>query len=186
MNKVVKRKSGQITDHDRLFNDLSVEICEKYTEVGLELGLDGKVLTNELETGKFMMLQGSKKATKMLQLWRDSVKEEDCTYSVLADALEKHGFQRSAHKYCYIKGNQSEMIALSHAWQVIVLPFRTDYLFPPPPPPPLPIHTHHLYPIYLSYQPFMSILKGVLHLKSVLSSLDTPQWGEGEWDAKME
>ena len=120
----MKRKSGQITDPDRLFNDLSLEICEKYTEVGLELGLGSKVLTNELETGKFMMVQGSKKATKMLQLWRDSVSPNNCTYSVLAAALKKHGFQRSAHKYCYTKGNQREMIALSHAWQAIVSPLR--------------------------------------------------------------
>ena len=59
------------------------------------------MLTNELETGEFKMLQGSKKALKMLQLWRESVGEDKCTYSVLAAALEKHGFRRIAHIYCY-------------------------------------------------------------------------------------
>ena len=94
-------KPGQITDSDRLFNDIAVDISDKYLELGIELGLQGKVLTNELETGKFTMQQGSKKALKMLQLWRDSVPKDDCTYSVLAAALEKHGFQRCAHEYCY-------------------------------------------------------------------------------------
>ena len=97
-------KSGQITDPDRLFNALSVDICEKYVEIGIELGLAGKVLINELETGKFTMHQGSRKALKMLQLWRESVGEDECTYSVLAAALEKQGFQRCAHQYCYTAG----------------------------------------------------------------------------------
>ena len=98
-------KSGQIKDSDRLFNDLSVHICDKYIELGIELGLEHKVLTNELETGKFTMLQGSKKAMMMFQLWRDSVAEDDFTYSVLAAALEKHGFLRCALKYCYTDTN---------------------------------------------------------------------------------
>ena len=51
-----------------------------------------------------MMLQGNRKALKMLQLWRDSVGEDNCTYSVLAAALEKHGYRRCAYKYCYITG----------------------------------------------------------------------------------
>ena len=97
--KVVK--SGQITDHGRLFNDLSVHLSDKYMQVGIELGLDDKVLRDELETGKFMMLQGSKKALRMLQLWRESVGEDKCTYFVLAAALEKHGLQGCAHQYCY-------------------------------------------------------------------------------------
>ena len=97
--KVVK--SGQITDSDHLFNNLSVHICDKYTEVGTELGLRSEVLTNELETGAVKMDIGSKKATKMLQLWRQSVKAEQFTYSVLAAALKKQGFRRCAHKYCY-------------------------------------------------------------------------------------
>ena len=98
--------SGQIADPNRLFNNLAHDIQDKYMEIGTELGLEYKVLTNELETGKFTMLQGNKKAMKMLQLWRDSVAEDDLTYSVLAAALEKHGFLRCAHKYCYSKGNQ--------------------------------------------------------------------------------
>ena len=99
MNKAVK--SGQITDPDRLFNEISVEICQKYTEIGISLGLAGNMLTNELETGEMRMLQGSRKALKMLQLWRESVKEDDLTYSVLAAALEKNGFGHCAHTYCY-------------------------------------------------------------------------------------
>ena len=95
-------KSSKITNPDRLFNDLSIDICDKYTEIGLELGLEGKVLRNELETGKFTMQQGNKKAIKMLQLWQQSVDEDNFTYSVLAAALEKHGFRSSAYKYCYI------------------------------------------------------------------------------------
>ena len=94
-------KSGQITDPDRLFNNLALEICNKYTEIGIELGLEGKVLTNELETGEFKMLRGNRKALKMLQLWQQFVTEDSFTYSVLAAALEKHGFQRCAHEYCY-------------------------------------------------------------------------------------
>ena len=106
--KVVK--SGQITDSDHLFNSLSVDICDKPMEIGIELGLQGQVLTNELETGEFRMLQGSRKAIKMLQLWRDSVDEDKCTYSVLAAALEKQGFQRCSHKYCYITiGNHTNI-----------------------------------------------------------------------------
>ena len=98
-------KSGQIRDSDRLFNDLSVHICDKYIELGIELGLEHKVLTNELETGKFTMLQGNKKAMMMFQLWRDSVAEDDFTYSVLAAALEKHGLKRCALEYCYTDTN---------------------------------------------------------------------------------
>ena len=94
-------KPGQITDSDRLFNDIAVDISDKYLELGIELGLPVKKLINELETGIVKMEIGSKKALKMLQLWRDSLCEDDFTYSVLAAALEKHGFQRCAHKHCY-------------------------------------------------------------------------------------
>ena len=105
-------KSGQITDPDRLFNDLSNDIYDNYIEIGLELGLKDKVLRNELETGEFKMQQGSKKALKMLQLWRESVSEDECTYSVLAAALDKHGFLRIADKYCY--WNTSSICAGNH------------------------------------------------------------------------
>ena len=94
-------KSGQIMDPDRLFNDLAVEIGDKYLEIGIELGLQFQVLNNELETGAFKMERGSKKALNMLYLWRESTCHEDFTYSVLAAALEKHGFHRCAHEYCY-------------------------------------------------------------------------------------
>ena len=104
--------SGQITDADRLFNDISNVIYNNYNEIGIELGLKGEVLTNELETGKFTLQQGSKKALRMLQLWRESVGEHECTYSVLAAALEKHGFLRIADKYCY--WNTSSIYAGNH------------------------------------------------------------------------
>ena len=96
-------KGGPITDHDLLFNDLAPEIHTKIEEIGIALGLSSTVLTDELETGKFANQQGSKKAFKMLQLWRDSVGGDKFTYSVLAAALEKHGFLRCAVKYCYIE-----------------------------------------------------------------------------------
>ena len=94
-------KSDQITGHDRLFKNLALPICQKHKEIGIDLGLEDIVLTNALETGTFAMLEGSKKAMKMLQLWRDSVDEDDFTYSRLAAALEKNGFVRLAHEYCY-------------------------------------------------------------------------------------
>ena len=99
MQKVVK--SGQITDPDRLFSTIADEIYNNYTKIGIELGLTFDVLENELETGVIGMLKGSKKALKMLHLWRKSVKEDHLTYSVLAAALEKNGFRHCADKYCY-------------------------------------------------------------------------------------
>ena len=107
-------KSGPITDPDRLLNDLSAYIYDKYTEIGIELGLDYRVLRNELETGEFTMHQGSKKALKMLQLWRNSVKEDNFTYAVLAAALEKHGFGHCANKYCYTSIGNHMNIFLVH------------------------------------------------------------------------
>ena len=116
MNNAVKIKSerpadtfkflkfGQITDPDRLFNDLACEIFSKYFEIGIELGLKDKVLRNELHTGQFASLKGNEKALKMLQLWRDSADEDNFTYSVLAAVLEKHGYRRCSHEYCYITG----------------------------------------------------------------------------------
>ena len=95
-------KCGEITNHDCLFNDLSTEIYDKYTEIGMELGLNYEYLQNELETGDFRMKQGSKKAMKMLQLWKQSATKENFTYAVLADALEKRGFHKVANEYCYM------------------------------------------------------------------------------------
>ena len=116
MNREVKRKSegdseaarklqkivkpGPITD-DKLFNDMALDISDKYEEVGLELGIPYKVLRSELESGPFMMMQGHKKATRMLNLWRDAQGEDGCTYKVLAAALEKQGLRRCAQNYCY-------------------------------------------------------------------------------------
>ena len=93
--------SGQITNPDSLFLALSKVVYNKYFEIGIELGLKSERLSDELETGEFKMLQGSKKALKMFELWKQSVTEDNFTYSVLAAALEKHGFQRAAHEYCY-------------------------------------------------------------------------------------
>lgn len=99
---------GSITDHNRLFNDLAMDIADKYGEVGLELGIPYKVLRSELESGALMMLQSHKKATRMLQLWKDTVDEDGCTYEVLATALEKHGLKRCAQEHCYTTINESE------------------------------------------------------------------------------
>ena len=100
-------KSGLIADPDRLFSDLANYIYDNFINIGIELGLKYNVLENELETGHIKMLQGNKKALKMLQLWRESVKEDDLTYSVLAAALEKHGFGHCADKYCYTSISQT-------------------------------------------------------------------------------
>ena len=108
MQKVVK--SGPITDPDRLFNNISKEIGDKYIEVGIELGLKIKVLTNELETGEYKMLKGNRKAMRMLELWQQSVSEDDFTYSVLAAALEKEGFTNCSYKYCYTIGNHMNIL----------------------------------------------------------------------------
>ena len=99
MQEVVK--SGQISDPDQLFNNLALVIYNKYLEIGIELGLQYQVLINELETGEFKMLQGSRKALKMLKLWQQFVTDDSFSYSVLAAALEKHGFPCCAHEYCY-------------------------------------------------------------------------------------
>ena len=88
------QKSDKITDSDRLFNNLALEISENYKEIGVELGLKYKYLNDELETGKFMITKDSEKAMKMLKLWEQSVSEDDFTYSALATALEKRGLQR--------------------------------------------------------------------------------------------
>ena len=85
----------QITDPDCLFSDLSKDIGEKYDQIGIALGLKYKHLENELETGEFKMKSAYKKAMKMLHLWKESATKEECTYDVLAAALEKIGFKSS-------------------------------------------------------------------------------------------
>lgn len=100
-------KLGPITDH-KLFNDMAMDIGDKYEEVGLELGVPYKVLRSELESGPFMMMQGHKKATRMLHLWREAQGEDDCTFKALAAALEKRGLQRCAHNYCYTTTDTTE------------------------------------------------------------------------------
>ena len=94
-------KSGQITEPDSLFKALSIEIHDNYEKVGIALGLQYNVLTDELESGAMLTKKNSIKAMKMLHLWRDSLSKEDCTYSVLAAALEEQGYLRCAQKYCY-------------------------------------------------------------------------------------
>ena len=94
-------KSGKIADSDRLFIKIAATICQKVEEIGIELGLSGTVLTDELETGKLADKQGSKKAIKMLQLWKSSVDEDKFTYSVLATALKNQGFTNIADEFCY-------------------------------------------------------------------------------------
>ena len=100
-------KPGSITD-DKLFNDIAMDIADKYEEVGLELGVPYKVLRSELESGPFMMMQGHKKATRMLHLWRETQDDNSCTFKVLAAALEKRGLQRCAQTYCYTSVNTTE------------------------------------------------------------------------------
>ena len=123
-------KSGQITDPDSLFNALSLEIHDNYKKVGIALGLQYKVLTDELESGVMLMGKDSNKAMKMLHLWRDSVSEEDCTYSVLAAALEKQGFLRCAQKYCYAvpKGNEVGRYC-STLSKLIIIWRGSDYIY---------------------------------------------------------
>ena len=98
-----KIKSGQITDPDYLFNDLSDEIGDKYLKIGLELKLTYKSLTNALDTGVFQMKPANEKAMKMLHLWKESATEETFTYAVLAAALEKYGLKSCAEEHCYFK-----------------------------------------------------------------------------------
>ena len=90
-------KSGQITDSDRLFNDLSEHIGENYDTIGLELGLSYKVLQHEVGSTTLPR----RKAMKMLQLWKDSANKEEFTYAVLAAALEKWGLKSCAEEHCY-------------------------------------------------------------------------------------
>lgn len=94
-------KGGPIQDFSKLFNDLGMDISDKYEEVGLELGLPYNTLRSELESGHTLMLQGHKKATRMLHLWKESADEESFTFKVLAAALEKRGLQRCAYDHCY-------------------------------------------------------------------------------------
>ena len=94
-------KPGQITDSDRMFNDLALVIHDNFMDIGLELGLEYQTLCNELE----VMKKGSDKAMKMLQLWKQSITGDNFTYSVLATALEKHGHKQAAHEFCYTEAS---------------------------------------------------------------------------------
>ena len=100
-------KSGQITDPDRMFNDLSLIICNKYMEIGVELGLKYQFLHNELETGMSVTELGNKKSMKMLKLWQQSIDKDHFTYSVLATALEKYGFHDAARDLCYTEASSN-------------------------------------------------------------------------------
>ena len=104
-DREIKRevKPGQITesDSDCLFNELSTDIGDSYMDIGIVLGLKYKKLYDELETGEYKWKRGSEKAMKMLQLWKESVTEEKCTYAVLAAALEQKDLKHCADQYCY-------------------------------------------------------------------------------------
>ena len=103
-------KFGQIKDSDQLFKDIAKCIYNKYIQVGTNLGLKYNVMENELETGRLLMETGDRKALKMLQLWQRSVTEYDCTYSVLAAALEKEDFKNCAYEHCYTTGNHINIL----------------------------------------------------------------------------
>ena len=94
-------KTGQITDPDRLFNDIAIVICDKFMEIGIELIGDYQRLHNELETGEIKTALGNIKAMRMLQLWKASSDKENFTYAKLAAALEKYNFQNCACEFCY-------------------------------------------------------------------------------------
>ena len=105
IDKVVK--SGQINDPDRMFNDLSFVIHDKYMEIGVDLGLGYDYLHNQLETSGLSVTEtGNKKAMKMLKLWQQSINKDHFTYSVLATTLEKYGFHDAAYKYCYTEASE--------------------------------------------------------------------------------
>ena len=76
-------KSGPIKDLDRLFNNMSKDIGDKYGSVGINLGVTYQTLQKELETVRFNMLPVNEKAMKMLYLWKDNTPEGDFTYSSL-------------------------------------------------------------------------------------------------------
>ena len=93
---------GQINDPDRMFNDLSFIIHDKYMEIGVDLGLDYDYLHNQLETsGVSVKETGNKKAMKMLKLWQQFINKDLFTYSVLATTLKKYSFHDTAYKFCY-------------------------------------------------------------------------------------
>ena len=87
---------------------MAENIGDKCMQVGINLGLAYQKLQNELETVQFNTLPVNNKAMKMLQLWKDSVAEEDLTYSKLAAALEKNGLTHCADKYCYTTATATE------------------------------------------------------------------------------
>ena len=93
--------SGTITDHSRLFNKIAKQIYKRYTGVGIQLGLTYEYLENELETGEIKMQPGNIKALRMLHLWKESVTEDECTYSMLAAALESEEYKKCAYEHCY-------------------------------------------------------------------------------------
>ena len=97
--------SGTITDHSRLFNKIAKQIYQRYTGVGIQLGLTYEYLDNELETGEIKLRPGSTKALRMLHLWKESVTEEECTYSMLAAALKSEEYKKCAYEHCYTTGN---------------------------------------------------------------------------------
>ena len=105
IDKVVK--SGQINNPDRMFNDLSFVIHDKYMEIGVDLGLGYDELHNQLETSGVSVTEtGNKKAMKMLKLWEKFIDKDLFTYSLLATTLEKYGFHDAAYKFCYTEASK--------------------------------------------------------------------------------
>ena len=100
MKRVVK--PGSINNPDIMFKELAQDIGNKYTQVGIDLGLTFQDQQNALDTGPYAMLPADQRALKMLNLWREQSLDKDFTYSILATALENNRLKRSAEKYCYM------------------------------------------------------------------------------------
>ena len=96
-------KSGVIEDGDcdTLFKDLAVHISDKYSGVGIDLGVSSTKIKNEVDTVLLTLGPVSEKAKKMLEVWQKDVAKANRTYSALAAALEKNGLTCYADKYCY-------------------------------------------------------------------------------------
>ena len=95
-------KPSPIQESDVLFKELAIHIGTKYKEVGVNLGLSYTKMDNEVDTPLLMQSSPSKRAVKMLQLWKDSVAEREFTYAKLATALVDNGLKRYADIHCYI------------------------------------------------------------------------------------
>ena len=131
IDKVVK--SGQINNPDRMFNDLSFVIHDKYMEIGVDLGLGYDYLHNQLETpGVSVTETGNKKAMKMLKLWQQFIDKDHFTYSVLATALEKYGFRDAARNFCYTEASSNLQPKPQQCIETREAPTVSSGNYPPP------------------------------------------------------